>query len=368
MGDAVAERKIIYLDTDRLRSFIEQIFRSLGCDSGAAEMITDVFVEADLRGVGLQGIDHIHTMVGAIQKGHIDLNGRPSISKEGPAFAIIDGGSGPGQLAAMLAADVAAAKAHASGTCSVAIVNSSDIFMLGYYAERMARAGVVGFVFTGSPPQVHPYGGVEPLLGTNPLAIAFPTSDGRPVIIDMSTSALSGSRVRQATYFDQKLPAGIGVNARGEPTTDPSEIRAGGAISPLAGHKGYALGLGVGLLSGPLIGAQIGRGLQGWFSLNTGHQGNRGHLMLAIDPAAFGDPQDYRRAVTEYVNDIGESRKAEGVESIRIPGERGFETRERSLRDGIAVYQLVWDKALKLAEELKVPVPPAIHLRTEQHA
>ena len=246
------EQKTITVPPETLRELMVRLLSSVGCEQSTARSASEIFLEADMRGIGLQGLDHMHSMVRGIQHGHIDPRGLPSITSEGAAFALIDGARGPGQVAALMAVDVAVAKARNAGTCSVGITNSSDIFMLGYYAERIARAGLIGFVFTGSPPQVHPFGGVDQILGTNPIAISFPTEFDDPLLIDMATSAWSGSRVRQASYFGEEVPAGIGVGANGIPTNDPAKIRSGGAIGPLAGHKGFALSLAVALLSGPL--------------------------------------------------------------------------------------------------------------------
>jgi L-2-hydroxycarboxylate dehydrogenase (NAD+) len=317
----------------------------------------DVFLEADLRGVGLQGLDHMHSMIRGIRNCHIDPQALPRVIKEGPAFALIDGARGPGQSAALLAADVAVAKARVAGTCGVGIVNSSDIFMLGYYAERIARAGIIGFIFTSSAPLVHPFGGVDRILGTNPLAISFPTADGDPIIIDMATSALSGSRIRQASYFGEELPDGTGVDAHGKPTGIPGEIRPHGAIAPLAGHKGFALGLAVALLSGPLVGAQTGSALEGWLGDEKVPQAPWGHFIMAVAPGCFGESGSFQGAATAYLKEIKASRKAPGVEAIRIPGERSFQSRDRSLRDGVLLYETVWQRAVTLARELAVPVP-----------
>jgi LDH2 family malate/lactate/ureidoglycolate dehydrogenase len=178
-----------------------------------------------MRGVSFQGLDHMHTLLSGIRNGHIDPTGQPRIAKESDAFALIDGRRGLGQQAAQLATDVAISKARKSGISCVGITNSSDIFMVGFYAERIARTGLVGFVFTGAPPSVHPYGGRERILGTNPFAIAFPTDEENPVLIDMATSAVSNSFVRQANYYGEELPDNVAVDADGKPTRSAKAVR-----------------------------------------------------------------------------------------------------------------------------------------------
>lgn len=356
----MTERKTVIVSVPVLRDYMERLLLSVGCERINAEIAADVFLEADMRGVGLQGLDHMHSMIRGIRNGHIDPKGIPRVKNEGAAFVLIDGARGPGQAAAVLAADLGVKKAREAGTCAVGIVNSSDIFMLGYYAERIAKAGLIGFVFTSSAPLVHPHGGIDRILGTNPLALAFPTADNFPVIIDMATSALSASRVRQASYFGEDVPDGVGVDELGKPTCDPAIMRPRGAIGPFGGHKGFALALAVALLSGPLVGAEVGLALRTWLTDAQGPQGIWGHFILVVDPACFGDTGAFRVATSAYLNEIKASRKAEGIAEILIPGARALATREKSQREGVTLYEVVWMRAQELAQELKVLVPNVI--------
>ncbi|UCD83117.1 MAG: Ldh family oxidoreductase [Desulfobacterales bacterium] len=155
---------------------------------------------------------------------------------------MIDGKRGLGQPVALLAVEIATTKAKQTGTASVAVRNSTDIFMIGAYAERLARNGLVGIVLTSGPPLVHPYGGVERMLSTNPIAFGIPRQNEDPLVFDMATSALAASPIRQAAYYNEPLPPGTGSGRDGKPTTVAAEIRRG-AISPLAGHKGFGLAL-----------------------------------------------------------------------------------------------------------------------------
>jgi LDH2 family malate/lactate/ureidoglycolate dehydrogenase len=338
---------------------MRRLLVAAGCDSENAAASAEAFLEADLRSVGLQGLDHMSTIIGGLRCGRIKGNARPRVVKDAAAYALIDGGAGPGQVASIMAADLAVAKAKAAGCASVGVTNSSDLYMIGYYAERMARAGVVGLAFSDSPPLVRPYGGVERRLGTNPLAIGVPTGGDYPVVLDMATSARSASRVRQAAYHDEDLPEAEGVDAEGRSSASAAAVRDG-AIGPLGGHKGFGLALCVALLAGPLTGSATGRGLQAWLDLDPAAKAPKGHLFIAIDPAAFGDPAAFRAAVSGYLADIKSSRKAPGVTEIRIPGERSLRARAECLRTGrVRLYDAVWVRIVSLAQELGVDVPEA---------
>lgn len=339
-----------------LRDLMERLLVAAGCGAEAAAVAADAFLEADLRGVGLQGLDHMPTMIRGLRNGRIRPDAEPKIVKEGPAFALIDGNNGAGQVAAVFAGDLAVRKAEKAGCSAVGVVNSSDIFMLGYYVERIARAGLIGFAFSDAPPLVHPFGGTDRVLGTNPLAIAIPTAEAYPIVLDIATSALSASRIRQAAYHGEDVPEGIGLGPDGRQTQDAAEIRKG-VIGPLAGHKGFGLGLCVALLSGPLVGASVGSALAQWLKDAPGAAGAKGHFFMAVDPAAFGDAAVFRNAASAYVSEIKTSRKAPGVTEIRIPGERSLAQRERSLRDGVAIYEVVWERTAELAKDLGVQMP-----------
>jgi LDH2 family malate/lactate/ureidoglycolate dehydrogenase len=351
------KRKSVSVNVEVLRDFIARVLYAAGCDPTVVKIAAEVFLEADMRAVGFQGIDHMHTLISGIRNGHIDPKALPSVVKDSAGYVLIDGNRGLGQPAAVLAADLAIAKARKTGVSCAGIANSSDIFMIGFYAERIARAGLVGFVFTGAPPSVHPHGGIERILGTNPFAIAFPTADENPILIDMATSAVSNSYLRQAAYYDEEIPEDVAVDAEGKPTKSANAVGNGGAIAPLAGHKGFALSLAVALLAGPLVGAQTGKAMNGWRSNNKGPQGNYGHFLFAVDPACFGDPQEFRVAATAFLDEIRSSRSAPGIAEIRIPGSRSFQTRQRSMRDGVRIYDAVWENFARLANSLGVQVP-----------
>jgi LDH2 family malate/lactate/ureidoglycolate dehydrogenase len=350
-----------FVAVDDLRGLMERLLAAAGVGAVDARAAAEVFVEADLRGNHRQGLDHMRTMLRNLRSGNADPGGVPRVVREGPAFALIDGGRGPGQIAALMAADLAVEKARAAGCGAVGVTGSGDIYMVGYYAERIARAGCVGFAFSNSAPTVRAHGGVEPTLGTNPLAIALPTAGPHPIVHDMATSAFSGSSIRFAAFRGERLPEGAGVGADGRLTGDPERVREG-AISPLAGHKGFGLGLFVAFLCGPLTGSDVGRALRGWGWKEwvPGRAGVMGHLLIAVDPAAFGDAGRFRGAVQAYAEAIKASRAAPGSPGVRMPGEGAFAERARNLAAGrVPIPSFVWDDASAVAKELGVAMPPA---------
>ena len=339
----------------RLKELLRRILVAAGCNPENAEASAAGFVEADMRGVGRQGADHIGNLLQHLETGVVDGAARPSVATEGPAYAVVDGAWAPGHAGAFLAADTAIAKAREAGCAAVALTNGADIYMIGIYASRIAEAGLAGIVFTVSSSLVHPYGGVDRRLGTNPFAIGIPTGAGVPIVHDISTSAVSHSTVRQSAYLGLPLPEGVGVDRDGNPSTDAEAVLEG-AVAPLAGHKGFGLGLCVALLAGPLTGGAAGRGLDGWHEAGEPAH-SRGHLFLAVDPAVFGEPEAFLRAVDAYLDEIRGSRRAPGIDRIRIPGERSYATRRDSERNGVLILEESWTRLLEHAGRLDVELP-----------
>jgi LDH2 family malate/lactate/ureidoglycolate dehydrogenase len=353
MSRAPISSDVFLIESASLHSFVQSLFVAAGCEPADAGLIAETFVEADLQGVGPQGLDHVPTMLRLLLNRTIDPFARPQVVTDRAGLVLIDGRRGPGQIAANFAIDVGCDKARDSGACVVGIRNSAVLFMMGYYAERAARRGYLAVLFTDTPPLVHAQGGNRAILGTNPVAVGIPLGDRDPVLIDLATSAISFSRLRQASYSGSRIPEFAAIDDEGIATTDPqSALR--GALSPLGGHKGSALGLAVAVLSGPLVGAAVGPALSGWIR-DDGQPGSKGHLFIIIDPSAFGPAESFEDSTEGYLNEI-RATAVEGGE-VRIPGERRFEERKRRLAGGIPISRHVWDRIAPYAKELGVAMP-----------
>lgn len=348
--------RTITVPADVLRDFLTRILLALGCDEENARIIAEGLVEADLRGHRIQGTDHLYSLAADLRAGRLNGRARPRVVRQTAATAQIDGDGGGGHVGGRLAVDVVVEKAKTTGVAAVGLVRAGDVFMLGRYVERIAGAGLVGMAFTNTvPTRVHPAGGLDPALGTNPIALAFPAFDDEPVIMDLSTSMSAVGHIRIASYDGAPIPSGLAIDQGGAPTTDAIQALAG-ALTPLGGHKGFALGLAVALLSGPLVGAEIGSKLKAQTEASN-HTPERGHLFVAIDPEAFGDLETYRRRTRAYLAELKNGRKAPGVSEIRIPGERSMHQRQRSLATGVEVLASVWQHTVDIAGELRVEAP-----------
>ncbi len=238
-------------------------------------------------------------------------------------------------------------KARETGIGAVAVRNANHLGMCGYYAEKAARRDCIGLVSSITEAIVHPYGGTEGYLGTNPLAISAPTL-GEPLIVDMATSAMSMGRVMEAARHGHQLPPGVALDARGEPTIDPMEALRG-ALSPLGGAKGYGLGLVASVLSA-LSGGAVGREVQGTIEVDP--PANKGDFFMAIDIESFGSLEDFKEKVSVYFKEMKGSAAVSGFNEVLIPGERSLARRARGLSVGYDVYDDLWTDLIALGAKI----------------
>jgi LDH2 family malate/lactate/ureidoglycolate dehydrogenase len=330
--------------------FATSVFESAGADPENARIVAEHLVEASLRGVDSHGVVRIPVYVQGIADGAIDPVARPEVVKETETTAVVDGNKGFGQVAALLATRVAAAKAKKSGTSAVGAKNLNHVGVLGYYGSILAREGFVGKAYTSGFPRASPWGGKEKLFGTNPLCFAFPVKDGDPIVIDIATTAVAGFKIIQAAKAGRTIPEGWAVDPDGSPTTDP-KLGMQGSMMPMAGHKGYGLAVSVEILSRILAGNEQRKATKEVAYTQAGF------LIEAIHVGAFREEVDYYRDVSELITKIRNSAPAKGFERVMLPGEPEVISRGRRVKEGIPVEEATWREFQGVAAELSVPLP-----------
>ena len=249
-----------------------------------------------------------------------------SVVRETELSTLYDGGNNVGMLAMYHAARGAIAKAAIRGIAIVGITNSWMSGRSAYYVEMIANAGLVGIHTAGSAPSVAPPGGTRAVLGTNPIAFGLPSSRG-PLVFDMGTSAFMGTDLAYRERLGEELPEGVAIDRAGHPTRDPAAARSG-ALLPFGGYKGFGLALIVQAL-GLLASAGLSR------------EHDDGYLFLVFKPDLLVEPDAFAQQVSELIERVKATPRQPGVGEIRIPGEWAFRSRERALRAGIEIDQLV---------------------------
>src|SRR5699024_3564701 len=219
------------------------------------------------------------------------------------AVTVLEAGSTYGQVAMQQAVEIAGSAAATHGMAGVAVQGSTHFGAGRFWMEQLAEQGLAGILTSTTGPVAAPFGGSRPILGTNPLSIALPSAGPSPLIVDLATTAGAYGKVVAAHQEGQTIPADWAVDATGEGTIDPGAVLDGGALLPFGGHKGSGVAVLIEGLSAALSSAAFAfRTVDIWQDPSS--QMNTGHLLLALDIAAFGDPDQVRRKVEELQQEV----------------------------------------------------------------
>jgi L-2-hydroxycarboxylate dehydrogenase (NAD+) len=332
----------IHLSVEEARALGERALRGIGYDDEEARIIADHVIDAALCGYEYSGLAKILNIP---EHPRFAQPRRPmTIVHETEVSALYDGGNNNGMIAMYHAANAAIAKAAAHG---ISVIGVSDSWMSGrsaYFVEMIARAGLVAIHTASSGGAVAPHGGSQPVLGTNPIACAFPGEDG-PLVLDMGTSAFMGTDLALRVRLGTPLPEGVAIDRDGNPTRDAKAARDG-ALLPFGGHKGFGLGLIVaafGLLGGGALGANTNDGGQ-----NDGDKRD-GYVFIAFRPDLLVPLADLEREVAALIARVKAVPPLPGFSEIRIPGEQSAKNRARLAREGLDIDRLVLDRLTALA-------------------
>lgn len=340
-----------------LHRFVVEVLTRSGLDAASAVTAADVLVTTDSWGVFTHGTKSLRGYVRRLRAGGLKPDARVSVLREGPAWALLDAGSGLAMPASVAAMDHAIRKARAVGIGYAGVRNSCHFGAAGFYAARAAEAGLIGIAMANDIPSVTIPGARGAVLGSNPFAFAVPYAPERPILLDMATSTVAGGKVFAAATLGKPIPDGWLTDERGLPTTDPNKLVQGGALTPMAGHKGYGIALLIETLSGILTGAATTWQVVSWSlhdpKLPTGH----GAAFLAVDIASMTDPGEFEERLRRVVEEIRATPLAEGADRIRLPGDLEWDQRDRSRREGIALPEDVRLSVAGVAEDVGIAVP-----------
>lgn len=336
-----------------LRSFVKSAFLSQGFPPDDAEVIAKLMADADLQGSDGHGVIRLPQYLKRIRAGGI--NKRPDIRvvQERAAMAVVDGDNGMGHLVVSHAVDIAIKKARECGVAWVSTRYSNHAGPASLYARRPLEHGMLGLYFAvGNANHLPPWGGVDMLLSTNPIAAGIPAGKEPPIVLDMATTVTAYGKVKAKAKRGEMMPEGWMIDRQGKPLLDPTRANEG-FLLPIGGHKGYGLALIVGLLAGTLGGAAMGRDV---VDFNTDHASvtNTGQAILVIDPSAFGDPAGFKTSVDKLVCDIRDSARLPGVDRIWLPGEQSHERRHEYSDSGIPMAAALLIELNELAESLGI--------------
>lgn len=337
----------------QLQSFMNAALQDAGLPSADANKIATLMAEADLQGSDGHGVIRLPQYVKRIKAGGINTRPNIHVVSERAAMAVVDGDNGMGHLVMSFAAELAIAKARSAGVAWVGARHSNHAGPASLYVRMPIAHDMIGLYFAvGNANHLPPWGGMEMLLSTNPIAVGVPGADGQPVVLDMATTVAAYGKVKAKAKRGEMMPEGWMIDRQGQPLLDPKRAEEG-FLLPIGGHKGYGLALIVGLLAGTLNGAAMGKNVVD-FNHDDVTPTNTGQSMLVIDLKAFGDPAFFKAAVANLVNDIHNSQRLPGVDKIWLPGEQSELRRKTYAASGIPISANLLTDLDALAAELGI--------------
>lgn len=317
--------------SDRLQSFCSGLLVAAGLSGEDAEIVAASLVESNLRGIDSHGVARLPHYLNRIAHGSIRPRPEMRFERLGAAVGRLDGGQGPGQLVMHRATHEAMALAEEAGAGWVGVSNSSHCGALAYYGLEMARAGMIGFVFTHVDPMVLPYGSRKPFCGTNPICLTAPGSDGRTLCLDMATSVVPWNTVANAAMEGVPIPQGWAVDKNGQDTTDAKQVSA---LYPFGGYKGSGLGLMIDVLCSMLVSAPFGPNIPKMYG-DPAQPRQLGGLVGAIRIENFGPLAAFHERVWALIEQWAALPPSEPGGKVLYPGEPEMICREKRLRNGI---------------------------------
>lgn len=329
------------LAPERLRGLASALLEARNVPSAHARLQADLLLEAEIRGLPSHGLQRLPLILSRLDKGLADGQARGSGTWRRRSFLSVDGERGLGPVVVMQALEAMRPVVGETGIAIAAIRNANHIGMLAYYAEAAARSGLIGVVMSTSEALVHPFGGTQAMLGTNPVAIGIPSGD-QPFVLDLATSVVSMGKINHHAMRGMPIPPGWAVDAEGRPTKDAKAARTG-AIAPFGGAKGYGLGLAIELLVAALAGSDLAPDVHG--TLDDIHAANKGDLLILIDAAA-GDGSV--RSLASYLDRLRGSRPSDPASPVAVPGDGARQRRAATERSGIELPQPLLEHLLAL--------------------
>ena len=330
---------------EALKKFTLEVFKKMGFNDSESEIISDVLLTSDLYGIESHGMQRMVRYYKSAKNGRLVIGAEKEIVHETPLSAVIDGHNGMGQLLGHYAMNLAIEKAKKSCVGIVTVRNSNHFGIAGYYAKMASKEGLFGFATTNSEAIMVPTYGRLAMIGSNPLAFAFPAKP-YDFLFDASTTVVTRGKVEVYNKKGAPLPEGWTVGADGNVGTDAAEILSsieqkkgggilplGGATEQLGGHKGYGYGMVAEIFS-----SILSLGLTSNHT-NIGSTGGTCHGFIAINPNLFGDPKEIENNFSTFLEELRNSPKADGQTRIYTHGEKEAEAVDRILKEGIPVNE-----------------------------
>jgi L-2-hydroxycarboxylate dehydrogenase (NAD+) len=337
----------------RLEAFGAGALAALGIPEEDAALCAARMIDADLRGVDTHGIFRLPHYSQRIRLGGINLHPKVHAVRENAVTALVDGDNGMGHVVMNYATELAIRKAAESGLAWVGTCNGNHAGAGAVYSSMPLAHDMVGMYMTvANANHMAPWGGIELILGTNPISFAIPAGEEPPIVLDIATTVTSYGKVKLAAQKGESIPVGWMIDKQGQPLTDPKRSSEG-FLLPIGEYKGYGLNVVIGMLAGVLNGAAFGRNVVD-FNKDPAAINNSGHMIMAMRVDNFQSVEAFKGEMDRVIREIRASKRMEGIDRIWLPGEmEHYRIRER-LEHGIPLAEAVVVQLRGLAAELNL--------------
>jgi LDH2 family malate/lactate/ureidoglycolate dehydrogenase len=342
------------VDAGQLGTLIGAVFATCGMRNEDAKILAESLVGADLRGIHSHGVLRVPDYVEKLTTGGVDPRGAPRVVSGRGAVVVVDGGNSMGQIGGTFAMSQAIELAHEHGLGAAALRGSNHCGAMDRYAMMALAHGMIGLAATNALPTMAPWGGAEKIVGINPIAVALPGGEERPVVLDVAFGATAHGKIRVYEQKGHPLPEGWALDSDGVPTTDPAAALLG-LILPIGAFKGVGLAMIAGMLSSLLSGAAYG--LESGNMIDGAVAGADGQFFLAIDVASFENPVRFGARADDIVRQVHGARRAPGVDRLFVPGEMEAEFTDAYRREGIPLNAQTLADLSAVARSRGVGVP-----------
>lgn len=355
----MAEVEVRNFPLEFLRDFSKRVFIHFGVPEKDAILAASVLDASDRRGIDSHGVARLHTYFELLTEGRINPTPDISIVRETPSTATVDGDNGLGLVVGPWANEIAMEKAQEHGSGWVSVCNTNHFGIAGYYVLEALTRDLIGIAMTNSTKIVAPLWGAEPMLGTNPIAIAFPGKKEPPIVIDMATSTVAFGKVEIAWRSGQPVPDGWMIDGEGMGSNEPSDMLRGGALLPLGsdrlhgGHKGYCMATIVDILCCVLSGANWGPFAPPFtLRLETPDRSvgkGIGHFFGAMRIDGFIEPDEFKEQIDEWIRVFRATRPAPGTDGPLVPGDPEREAEKIRVQEGVPLVMPVIEDLREIA-------------------
>ncbi|MDL2234716.1 Ldh family oxidoreductase [Christensenellaceae bacterium OttesenSCG-928-L17] len=357
-----------YVSWELMNAFLIDAFVGYGVPEEDARICADVLLESDRRGIESHGCNrfkpiYIDRIVAGIQNPVTKID----ILKETATTAVLDANDGMGMVVSHKAMEMAIEKARKYGLAMVAVRNSTHYGIAGYWVTMATQQGMIGMTGTNARPSIAPTFGVENMLGTNPLTVAFPTDEDFPYILDCATSITQRGKLEYYARVGKDTPAGMVVGRDGSARTDTPQILKdlntgaaalaplGGIGEELAGYKGYGYATVIEVLSAALQAGTFLKALNDKDENGNWKPGHLGHFFLVIDPEAFLGLDSFKKTTGDILRALRASAKAPGQDRIYTAGEKEYLISLERKDKGVPVGEEVQKEILAVRDKLNLP-------------